>query len=71
VPIRDANKDPDFRNRTKVGDREFDHLIRNVYKVLLTRGMKGTLLYSTDEETRTFLHTLVPNHTRRSTRIPV
>ena len=71
VPIRDANKDPDFRNRTKVGDREFDHLIRNVYKVLLTRGMRGTLLYSTDEETRTFLHTLVPNHSRRSTGAPV
>lgn len=70
VPIRDANKDPDFRNRTKVGNREFDHLIRNVYKVLLTRGMKGTLLYSTDEETRTFLHTLVPN-TRWASRIPV
>ena len=71
VPIRAANKDPDFRNRSKVGDREFDHLIRNVYKVLLTRGMRGTLLYSTDEETRTFLHSLVPSHSRRSTRAPV
>ena len=60
VSVRDRNKDPDFRNRTKVGDREFDHLVRNVYKVLLTRGMKGTVLYSTDEETRTFLRSLVP-----------
>lgn len=59
VPVRAANKDPDFRNRTKVGDREFDHLVRNVYKVLLTRGMKGTVLYSTDPETRDFLRSLV------------
>lgn len=59
VSVRNANKDPDFRNRVKVSDREFDHLIRNVYKVLLTRGMHGTFLYSTDQETRTFLHGLV------------
>lgn len=58
VSVRSANKDPDFRNRTKVSDREFDHLIRNVYKVLLTRGMRGTFLYSTDQETRTFLQGL-------------
>ena len=36
-----ANKDPDFRNRTKVSDQTFDRLVRNVYKVLLTRGMRG------------------------------
>lgn len=59
VSVRSANKDPDFRNKTKVSDREFDHLIRNVYKVLLTRGMRGTFLYSTDQETRTFLQGLV------------
>lgn len=53
-----------------MGDQEFDHLIRNVYKVLLTRGMKGTFLYSTDAETRTFLHSLVPDRAQRG-RIPV
>ena len=60
VSVRDQNKDPDFRNRTKVGDGEFDHLVRNVYKVLLTRGMRGTVLYSTDPETREFLRSLLP-----------
>ncbi|XKK41940.1 DUF2075 domain-containing protein [Nocardiopsis sp. ARC36] len=29
--------------------------MRNTYKVLLTRGMRGTLLYSTDPETQEFL----------------
>jgi uncharacterized protein len=33
----------------------FDVLVRNVYKVLLTRGLIGCIIYSTDPETRTFL----------------
>ncbi|MBC3986631.1 DUF2075 domain-containing protein [Streptomyces sp. AC536] len=39
---------------------EFHRLIRNTYKVLLTRGMKGTVLYSTDPATREFLRALIP-----------
>lgn len=39
--------------------KEFAYLIRNTYKVLLTRGMRGTVLFSTDEETREMLRTLV------------
>lgn len=38
---------------------DYDRLIRNTYKVLLTRGMVGTVLYSTDAETRTKLRSLV------------
>ncbi len=56
---RSANKDPEFRNQTKIADLEFGRLIRNVYKVLLTRGMIGTVLYSPDDETREFLASLV------------
>jgi len=29
--IRTANKDPDFRNRTKITDLGFGRLIRNAY----------------------------------------
>lgn len=57
--VRAANKDPDFRSRTRVDDRSFDLLVRNVYKVLLTRGMVGTVLYSTDPETRDLLRRLI------------
>jgi len=57
--IRSANKDPDFRNRTKVTEHEFGRLIRNVYKVLLTRGMVGTVIYSSDPETGDLLHALI------------
>ena len=33
----------------------FDRAIRNTYKVLLTRGMRDTLVYSTDAETQDLL----------------
>lgn len=59
VAVREANRDPNFRNRTAVSDQGFDRLVRNVYKVLLTRGMVGTVIYSTDEETRAALRRLV------------
>lgn len=59
VSRREFNRDPDFRSRTRVSDAEFDRLVRNVYKVLLTRGMVGTVIYSTDAETREALKRLV------------
>jgi Uncharacterized conserved protein (DUF2075) len=57
---RRANRDPDFRNSNTVSDARFDALVRNVYKVLLTLGMVGTVIYSTDAETRNALRRLVP-----------
>jgi DUF2075 family protein len=32
-----------------------DELIRNVYKILLTRGLRGCIIYSVDQETRQML----------------
>ena len=57
--VRAANRDPDFKNRMKVPDAHFDRLVRNVYKVLLTRGMQSVTIYSTDAQTRKFLRRLV------------
>ena len=59
VSRREVNKDPNLRSRTSVDDATFDRLARHVCKVLLTRGMVGTLLYSADEETREMLRGLV------------
>jgi hypothetical protein len=59
IAVRGASKDPDFRSRTTVGDHEFERLIRNVYKVLLTRGMVGTVIYSPDQQTNAMLRSLV------------
>ncbi len=44
----------------------FDRLVRNTYKVLLTRGMVGTVLYSPDPETRHALHQLVKGNLVRT-----
>ena len=57
--VRDANRDPAFSNRKATDNAAFDRLVRNTYKVLLTRGMVGTVLYSPDAETRDALHDLV------------
>ncbi|MFF5176198.1 DNA/RNA helicase domain-containing protein [Micromonospora sp. NPDC000089] len=59
---REESKDPAFRSRRSVTDDEADRLIRNTYKVLMTRGMRGTMLYSTDAETRAWLAALVAVH---------
>ena len=58
VAVRGASRDPNFRSLTKVSDQQFDRLVRNVYKVLLTRGMIGTVIYSVDPETRAMLRNL-------------
>jgi hypothetical protein len=61
VMVRSANKDPDFRNRSKVDDSQADRLIRNVYKVLLTRGMRGVAIHSVDRQTNDRLRALADN----------
>ncbi len=58
VADRTASKDPSFTKATP--DKDIDRLIRNTYKVLLTRGMIGTIVYSTDPETREKLRSLIP-----------
>lgn len=57
VTDRTASKDPVFKKSTP--DADVDRLIRNTYKVLLTRGMVGTVVYSTDAATRAKLRQLV------------
>lgn len=59
VTVRSANKDPHFRNPKTVPNNDFDLLVRHVYKVLLTRGMIGTILYSPDAQTREALRALL------------
>ncbi len=58
VVDRTASKDPSFTKATP--DEDIDRLVRNTYKVLLTRGMIGTTIYSTDPETREKLRSLIP-----------
>ncbi|MFJ5599938.1 DNA/RNA helicase domain-containing protein [Micromonospora parva] len=55
VTRRSESKDPAFRSRQDVSDEAADRFLRNAYRVLMTRGMRGTVLYSTDPETQAFL----------------
>jgi hypothetical protein len=61
VTVREANKDPEFKKRS-VTDLQYERHIRNIYKVLLTRGMAGTVIYAVDPQTREFLAELIENH---------
>ncbi|WP_030519249.1 DUF2075 domain-containing protein [Nocardia rhamnosiphila] len=54
VVRREANKDRRFK-RKDLFDEEVDILIRNTYKVLLTRGMRGLVIYSADPDTQEFI----------------
>ncbi|MFE7243806.1 DNA/RNA helicase domain-containing protein [Streptomyces sp. NPDC057580] len=48
-----------------------DHYLRyalNSYRVLATRGTRGTRLYSTDEKTQAYLEALLPQHDRHPDR---
>lgn len=57
VVDRAASKDPVFRK--VIADDDVHRLILNTYKVLLTRGMAGTVIYSTDAATRVKLRELI------------
>jgi DUF2075 family protein len=53
---------PEFSkdNQVRKADlADFDRAVRNTYKVLLTRGMRGTLIHSVDAETQEMLKELV------------
>jgi len=57
VASRDASQDPSIKRR-KLEQGELRDLLYQTYRVLLTRGMKGTFVYSTDWETRQKLHSV-------------
>jgi hypothetical protein len=55
VTVPAASKDPAMKN---IGRAQADRLIRNTYRVLLTRAMVGTVIYSTDPETQAYFTSL-------------
>jgi len=55
VADRSGSKDPNMRG---IAPEHFETLVKNTYKVLLTRGLVGTLIYSVDEETQQYFKSL-------------
>ncbi len=45
----------------KEGNKEFTRLIKNIYKVLLTRGQKGTYIYICDNKLREYFKKHIKN----------
>lgn len=60
VALRENSKDRDL-NTKNVSPEHFDRLVRNIYKVLLTRGMRSVVVYSTDPETQAHLESVIPD----------
>lgn len=56
VGVPSGSKDPAMR---AIDGSSFEKLIKNTYKVLFTRALKGTLIYSVDTETQNYLKNLV------------
>lgn len=61
VACPEENQDTSLR---RLDDRAVDKHIRRTYGVLLSRSRKGTIIYSTDPETRQMLHQAVPSNAR-------
>ncbi|WP_194819236.1 DUF2075 domain-containing protein [Nocardia sp. XZ_19_385] len=61
VVCRAANKDDKVQGpkRSPVPDEDFEKLVRNTYKVLLTRGMRGVVIYAVDPAKQQFLAELI------------
>lgn len=58
IAIPSGSRDPAMRG---VSADAFDSLVKNTYKVLLTRGLLGTILFSVDPETQKYLETMLTN----------
>jgi uncharacterized protein len=55
----DNYKDAQGKRWLKDNPKELNRLIRNIYKVLMTRGMKGCYVYFTDKETEKYFKKLL------------
>lgn len=55
---KDDSCDPSVM-RSRMPSHRLATLLKQTYRVLFTRGMEGTFIYSTDDETRSFLKSLV------------
>ena len=64
VASRDASRDQAVA-KPKMPEPELRSLLQQTYRVLLTRGMRGTFVYSTDFETRALIKRLVDAQSNR------
>lgn len=56
---KSACKDPVLRQNRQEATMTFDDYVRNIYRVLMTRGMKGCYIYAVDENLSKYLNGLI------------
>lgn len=59
ITDKSACKDPVLRRNVKEANMTFDDYVRNIYRVLMSRGMKGCYLYVVDDGLRYYFKTLL------------
>lgn len=55
----DFNKDPKFKKDLAKSSESAEEKLKNIYRVLMTRGMKGTFVYFLDKETENYFRDLL------------
>ena len=59
ITCKDACKDPVLRRNVREANMTFDDYVRNIYRVLMSRGMKGCFLYICDDNLRNYMKQLL------------
>ena len=57
--VKTATRDPKLRSAPTEATMTFDDYVRNIYRVLMSRGMKGCFLYICDENLRNYIKQLL------------
>ena len=61
---KSACKDPVLRQNRQEATMTFDDYVRNIYRVLMSRGMKGCYIYAVDEHLSNYLKGLITEMNR-------
>lgn len=59
ITDKDACKDPMLRQSRQEATMTFDDYVRNIYRVLMSRGMKGCYVYAVDDNLSNYLKGLI------------
>lgn len=59
ITDKSASRDPVLRMTRKEATMTFDDYVRNIYRVLMSRGMKGCYLYICDDNLRNYMKSLL------------
>lgn len=62
--VKSATRDPMLKSAPNEATMTYDDYVRNIYRVLMTRGMKGCFLYICDENLRNYMKQLLAEMNR-------